>query len=249
MSLLALTAAALLSQAEPAAEPAAQPAAEPAPATAPAAVPADPAANPNAVMRGPRAPSAEELQRQLDRIRKLPPTESSEAMQDLFRKFPEAANPNAYQKPDLTHGNHGHGPELDPLALKMGALTEAEQVKHTARVVFNHIISGDARSLVLNSAYPFQLEDRRLEMPDELHKEWLKNLRSKRTDLVTLYDVEVLTPAEMEKKYGRPPGRLSNLPWKAPRTMIAIGNLSGHAAVAVFRAHPTGRWQLVGYHD
>ena len=86
-------------------------------------------------------------------------------------------------------------------------------------------------------------------MPDELHKEWLKNLRSKRTDLLTLYDVEVLTAAEMEKKYGRPPARLNAMPWKAPKTLIAIGNLSGHAAVAIFRLHPTGRWQLVGYHD
>jgi len=241
MSLLALAAAAVLAQAEPAAEPAPPPAAEPAAAAAPAAVAADPAANPNAV-RAQRTPSAEELQRQLDRIRRLPPVESSEAMQELFRKFPDAMNATA------TPSAHGHG-DPDPLALRLNALSEAEQVKYTARAVFNSIIAGDARSLVLQSAYPFQLEDRRLEMPDELHKEWLKNLRSKRTDLVTLYDVEVLTPAEMEKKYGRPPPRLNAMPWKAPRTMIAIGNLSGHAAVAIFRAHPTGRWQLVGYHD
>jgi hypothetical protein len=240
MSFLALTAAVLLSQAEPAEEPAAEPAAAP----APAAVAPDPTANPNAV-RAPRAPSAEELQRQLERIRKMPAVESSEAMQELFRKFPELANPNA----PLAAGGHGHPDSMDPLALKMGALTEAEQVKYTARLVFNSIIAGDARSLVLNSAYPFQLEDRRLEMPDELHKEWLKNLRSKRTDLLTLYDVEVFTPAEMEKKYGRPPARLSALPWKAPKTLVAIGNLSGRAAVAVFRAHPSGRWQLIGYHD
>ena len=117
------------------------------------------------------------------------------------------------------------------------------------RAIFNSILAGDARALVLLSAFPFQLEDRRLELPDELHKEWLKNLRAKRTDLMTLYDVEVFTPTEMEKKYGKPPARLSALPWKAPKTYVAVGNLSGHAAVAVFRMHPTGRWQLVGYHD
>ncbi len=181
------------------------------------------------------------MARQLERIRKLPPSETADAVQELIRRVPD---PNS---PVVPQAAHVEAPE--PMPLKLGTLTEAEQVKYTARVVFNSIISGDARGLVLNSAYPFQLEDRRLEMPDELHKEWLKNLRAKRTDLLTLYDVEVLTPAEMEKKYGRPPGRLSALPWKAPKTMIAIGNLSGHAAVAVFRAHATGRWQLVGYHD
>ncbi len=235
MSLLALTAALVLSQAEPAAEPAAEPPA----ATSPAAAPAEP----TPTVRSPRAPSPEELQRQLDRIRKLPPADSSEAAQDLSHRLPEPASPGG------AGGGHGHAEPADPLALKVGALTEAEQVKYTARAVFNSLIAGDARSLVLQSGYPFQLEDRRLEMPEELHKEWLKNLRSKRTDLLTLYDVEVLTPAEMEKKYGRPPARLAALPWKAPRTMIAIGNLSGHAAVAVFRAHASGRWQLVGYHD
>lgn len=165
-------------------------------------------------------------------------------MQDLARRVPTLG--------DVKHPQPEAPDRVDnPAAqvLKMATLTEPEQVRYLARYVFNSIISGDARGLVLQSAYPFQLEDRRLEMPEELHKEWLKNLRSKRTDLLTLYDIEVLTPAEMEKKYGRPPARLAALPWKAPKTMIAVGNLSGHAAVAVFRGLPSGHWQLVGYHD
>jgi hypothetical protein len=167
----------------------------------------------------------------------------SEAMEDFRRKFPTADAMKASKEADAA---------ADPLAndpTKVVRLTDAEQVKYFARAAFNSIISGDARSLVLQSAYPFQLEDRRLEMPDELHKEWLKNLRSKRTDLLTLYDIEVLTPAEMEKKYGRPPARLKAMPWNAPRTMIAVGNLSGHAAVAVFHSATNGVWQMVGYHD
>jgi hypothetical protein len=234
MSFLSLAAALLLSQTDPAAEPPAEPAAAEAEAApAAAAAPTDPAAAPAAVRTG-RAPNPEELQRQLDRIRKLP-TDSAEPVSEPPRKSPDAATAVAEV--------------ADPISLKLGSLSEAEQVRYTARAVFNSIISGDARSLVLQSAYPFQLEDRRLEMPDELHKEWLKSLRAKRTDLLTLYDVEVLTPAEMEKKYGRPPARLNAMPWKSPRTLVAVGNLSGHAAVAVFRAHASGRWQLVGYHD
>ena len=235
MSLLALTAAVVLSQAEPAPEPA--------PAAAPAADPA--VAVP--AFKAQRVPSAEELQRQLERIRKLSPGESADAMQDLYRKFPDTSNPNAAAAAATANGHEPH--PYDPNTMKLVGLSDAEQVKFAARIVFNSILAGDARALVLQSSYPFQLEDRRLEMPDELHKEWLKNLRSKRTDLLTLYDVEVLSPAEMEKKYGRPPARLNGLPWKAPRTMIAIGNLSGHAAVAVFRAQGNGQWQLVGYHD
>jgi hypothetical protein len=226
MNLLALVTAALLAQAEPAEE-AAPEAATPAAATDQPAV-----ANP---VRSSRTPSPEELSRQLDRIRKLPPTEIGEAMDQFRRQFPTAE-----QAPSSPRGPSEAG--------ATEALTEAEQVKYFARVAFNNIISGDARSLVLQSAYPFQLEDRRLEMPDELHKEWLKNLRTKRTDLLTLYDIEVLTPAEMEKKYGRPPARLNALPWKAAHTLIAVGNLSGHASVAVFRSGPAG-WQMVGYHD
>ncbi len=237
MSLLALTAAALLSQADPSAE-------APVPAE-PAAVPAAAAASPDpaapAVPKAPRGVSSEELLRQLERIRKLPPNEASDAMQDIARKFPHTDAKG-------TTPDHEH-PENPNLMLTMGTMTEPEQVKYAARMVFNSIIAGDARGLVLQSAYPFQLEDRRLEMPDELHKEWLKNLRTKRTDLLTIYDIEVLSPAEMEKKYGRPPARLAALPWKAPRTMIAVGNISGHAAIAVFRGSVSGRWQLVGYHD
>lgn len=241
MSLLALAVAGLLGQAEPAAEPAV-PAPVPAPTAAPAAT-ADQAPPLNPTVRSTRVPSPEELSRQLDRIRKLPPTEMSEAMDDFRRKFPTAEALRASREAD----DAADVVATDPA--KVTRLTEAEQVKYYARAAFNSIISGDARSLVLQSAYPFQLEDRRLEMPDELHKEWLKNLRSKRTDLLTLYDVEVLTPPQMEKKYGRPPARLKGLPWNAPRTMIAVGNLSGHAAVAVFHSANNGVWQMVGYHD
>ena len=240
MLLLSLTLAAVLRQTEPAPE--APPAeAPPAAESAPAAT--EPATAPAAVVRTPRVPTTEELMRQIDRIRKLPPSEVGEAVDEFRRKFPNADN--------LTAPGAGAGINVPrTLDSKLAALSEAEQVKYFARVAFNNIIAGDARGLVLQSGFPFSLEDRRVEMPDELFKEWLKNLRSKRTDLLTLYGIEVLTPAEMEKKYGRPPARLNALPWRNPRTMIAIGNLSGHATVAILHsANSTSAWQMVGYHD
>ncbi len=92
------------------------------------------------------------------------------------------------------------------------------------------------------------LEDRRFDTEDELFAVWLKNLREKRTDLLTLYGLEVLTPADMEKKYGKPPARLAQFPYKAARSYVVVGNLSGHAAVVVFRQVGT-RWKAAAYHD
>ncbi|MBL8953501.1 MAG: hypothetical protein JNK82_22185 [Myxococcaceae bacterium] len=127
-------------------------------------------------------------------------------------------------------------------------LPEPEQVKYSAREFFTQLIAGDARNITNTCALPFQLEERRLQTPEELFQEWLRNLRAKRTDLLTLYDIEVLTPAEMEKKYGAPPKRLQALPWRGQKTYVAIANLSGHAAIAVFRQ--TGlMWAVVGYAD
>lgn len=196
-------------------------------------------------VRAPRSPSVEEINRQLERIKKLPPTEMGEALEDIRRRFPNALNQKA---PDPA-------PAPDPNATldrmnEIAKLPEPEQVKLLARMFFAQLVAADARGLVLLSGFPFQLEDRRLESPDETHKEWLKNLRAKRTDLLAIYDVEVMTPAEMEKKYGKPPARLAQLNLKAPKTYVAVGNLSGHAAVAVVKSHPThGVWQVVGYHD
>ena len=175
------------------------------------------------------------MQRQLERIRNLPPGEMGDAMEKFRKDYSNAVVPPGAGKPA----------EAEKPAVP---LTEAQQVREAARLYLNSMLAGDARSLVLASAYPFQLEDRRLEQPDELHKEWLKNLRSKRTDRLTLYDVEVLTPAEMLKKYGKPPTRLSGLQWQAPKTWLAVANLSGHASVVVVK-QVAGDWYVVGYHD
>lgn len=136
--------------------------------------------------------------------------------------------------------------EVAPLASR----PEPDQVRYFARAWFQALISGDARLATSMSAMPFQFEERTVRTPDDLKAEWLKTLRSRRVDLLELYDLEVLTPVEMEKKYGKPPARLSGLHWRDPKTYVVVGNLSGRAAVVVFRAVPAGfGWQAVGYHD
>lgn len=126
--------------------------------------------------------------------------------------------------------------------------SDVEAVKGQARVFFANLLLGDARALVEQAAYPFQMEDRKLNTQDELLQEWLKQLRQKRTDLLTLYGIEVLTPADMEKKYGKPPARLSAFANRGPKTYLAVANISGHAAIALFR-EVGPMWRVAGYHD
>jgi hypothetical protein len=111
-----------------------------------------------------------------------------------------------------------------------------KQIKTEARYIFENLLSGDARGAVNNVSLPFQLEDKRYGTPEELVAAWVKQLRQKRTDLITLYDIEVLSLAEMEKKYGKAPARLGLGTLKDPDIYAAVGNLSGHAAVLLFRA-------------
>jgi hypothetical protein len=111
-----------------------------------------------------------------------------------------------------------------------------QRVKTVARHILENLLTGDARGTAGGLLYPFQLEDKRYNSPEELVAAWVKQLRVKRTDLITLYDVEVLSMPEMEKKYGKPPARLGLGSLRDPDIYVAVGNLSGHAAVLLFRA-------------
>jgi hypothetical protein len=221
-------------EAAPAAEPATAPAEAPAPKPKPAAAPA-PA--PDTLKH---ISTSDELQREVSRIKKLSPDRAEEAMKDLVKHMPQSAD--AVKKMGAL--SDMEMPEVKNFA----DLPEADQAKYFAREFFSLLLAGDARRVVTLCGYPFQLEDRRLASADELFGELLKNLRSKRTDLLTLYDVEMLTPADMEKKYGKPPARLRDLQWHGQHTWIAVGNVSGHAAVAVVKLDAL-RWTVIGYHD
>ncbi|MBF5044012.1 hypothetical protein FGE12_16560 [Aggregicoccus sp. 17bor-14] len=129
-----------------------------------------------------------------------------------------------------------------------GKVSARERVADEARVFFSLLLSGDVRALAFRLDFPFQLESRRFDTSEALVSEWVKALRQRRTDLVTLYDIEVFTPEEMERKYGAPPKRLGTLDYRAPNTFVTVANLSGHAAVAVFRLSG-GEVKAVAYTD
>ncbi|RKH56848.1 hypothetical protein D7X96_38935, partial [Corallococcus interemptor] len=123
-------------------------------------------------------------------------------------------------------------------------------IRNEARFLFQSLLTGDVRSASAELTYPFQLEDKRFNTPEELVQAWVKQLRARRTDLVTLYDIEVLPMAEMEKKYGKPPARLGLDPRALKDTWAAVGNLSGHAAIFLFRGNPTNlSWHAFAYTD
>jgi hypothetical protein len=127
-------------------------------------------------------------------------------------------------------------------------LAPVDQARVVARQFLEDLIAGDSRALVTASGLPFYLEDRRVDRLDELRSEWTRALRSRRADLLTLYSLEILTPADMEKKYGKAPARLAQWNLRAPNTLIAVGNLSGHATVLLLRQVGM-TWQVLGFHD
>jgi hypothetical protein len=212
------------------------PAGDPAAVPAPAAVSSSPDASvPAAPLAAPKQKGTEEVQRL---IKKLPDLKGDELK-------------NAIAEIQKQYGGSDYNPILPPDDLdlrRFSSLGPPDQVRVTARHFFNDVLAGDATGLLAHCGLPFMLEDRRVEKPDDLRNDWQKNLRGRRTDLLKFYGLEVLTPQEMEKKYGQPPRRLQGWNWRAPNTYFAIADLSGHAAVILLR--PVGAaWQVIGYHD
>ncbi|MBM7115932.1 hypothetical protein [Archangium primigenium] len=126
--------------------------------------------------------------------------------------------------------------------------TARMSVLEDARYVINYLLTGDVRGIVTMISFPFQLEERRFDAPEPLVATWVKQLRDKRTDLVTLYGIEVLPYAEFEKKYGKPPARLGAIVPRGVEVYVAVANLSGHAAVLLYRTSPEG-WRAFAYTD
>jgi hypothetical protein len=207
-------------------------AAAPAPAAAAHAA-AAPAAD--APPQPARSQKGDEVRRIVDKLNSMKPEERTAAIQELQKRF----------------GTTDAAPVLPPADVDLDkylGLPEEDQVRVSARRFMADLVSGDVGGLVSRVGVPFFLEDRRFERVEDLRAEWGKNLRQKRTDLLTLYDVEVLNPAAMEKKYGKPPNRLNGWNWRTPKTYLAVVNTSGHATVLMLRQAGLA-WQVIGFHD
>jgi hypothetical protein len=127
--------------------------------------------------------------------------------------------------------------------------TVEDQAVAVARDFIRALIAGDARGAMGFIAVPFHLEGARVTDENALFSTWLRVVREKRTDLLTLYGVEVFSPEAMEKKYGKPPARLQALPWRGPKTWIAVANVSGRAAVLVLKEYAPMDLRVIAFTD
>ncbi len=202
----------------------------PQPAAAGAATTPDPTQSPAALKR-----PADDLSRAAARLKDLSGPELEKAAEDLRKKLSASVANPVLPPRDFS---------LDEYFL----LPEPDQALVVARSFFDALVTGDAGRVVEFAGLPFMLEDKRFDRADELRTEWARHLRSKRTDLVSLYGVEVFTPADLEKKYGPPPARLRGWPWRQSQQYLAVANVSGRSAVVLLRLVGS-TWQIVAYHD
>jgi hypothetical protein len=225
--LLTLAAPVLAQEAQEA--PAAAPAAEPAPAPAPAVEQSAPA--------GESAPAEKPRRRRRQEAAAEAPAPAAQ---------PSAPPAPAAQAPAPVPAPTVQAPTAPAVAPEAGSVQEL--VRDEARYLVGYLLTGDVRSTVPMLSFPFQLEERRFDAPEPLVVTWVKELRNKRTDLVTLYDVEVLPYAEMEKKYGKPPARLGIVIPRGTEVYAAVANLSGRAAVLLYRQDGPD-WKAFAYTD
>ncbi|MDP1824758.1 MAG: hypothetical protein Q8L48_15995 [Archangium sp.] len=211
---------------------------EPAPPAAeapPAEAQGEPAAAPVAPAGPARPKGADDVTRLMSKLPSMKPEERVAALEALAKQYGQAESNPVLPTADI---------DLD----KYLGLAPAEQAQVVARGFFLDLIAADTGKLLARSGYPFFMEARRVDRPEDLRTQFGKALRSRRADLLKLYSVEVFLPADMEKKYGKPPARLSAWNWRSPNTYVAVGNLSGHAAIVLL--HQAGAaWQVVGFHD
>lgn len=182
-----------------------------------------------------RTGPSEELTRLLQELKEASPEQKPTVMEELYKKYGAASSSPMVPSPDID-------------ITRYRELPEADQVRVIARDFLNDVLNGNASGAASRCGTPFMMEDRRIEHLEDVRTEWSKNLRTKRTDLLSLYDLEVLTPSEMEKKYGKPPPRLSSWNWRSNGALLVVANVSGRAAVMLMKQYGV-TWQVVGFHD
>ncbi|MBN9686074.1 MULTISPECIES: hypothetical protein [unclassified Corallococcus] len=245
--LVLLSAPALAQDTAPAATPAP---AEPTPAPTPAPAAPTPAPTPAPAETTPAPAAAQPPAAAPPPAARKPP--QAAATPPAAAPVPPTARPPTPPTPSTAGTVHlGPGREAArPTEEDLSPEGIARSVIHNeARFLFQSLLTGDVRTASTELIFPFQLEDKRFNTPDELVQAWVKQLRARRTDLITLYDIEVLPIAEMEKKYGKPPARLGLDPRALKDTWAAVGNLSGHAAIFLFRGSPDLTWHAFAYTD
>jgi hypothetical protein len=123
---------------------------------------------------------------------------------------------------------------------------EKESVAGAARAYYVALLSKDVDRLMSLSRAPFYFESRAVSSHEEIKRRWASALANQPLESLRLLDIEVLSHEEMIKKYGKAPERLSA--WPAGGGIYTVGNLSGHAAVVLWRRNGNA-WQALAFHD
>jgi hypothetical protein len=141
---------------------------------------------------------------------------------------PVAANPPAEEKPSAPK---------KPVDESLGA---------TAHLFYEALLRKDVETLAGLSRAPFFFEGKQAQSNEEIKKRWLAALQGKAVQDLKLYGIDTFTAEEMVEKYGKAPEKLREWPIKGG--MLTVGNLSGHAAVVLWRQNGKA-WQAQGFHD
>ncbi len=100
------------------------------------------------------------------------------------------------------------------------------------------LIAKDLEKLVSLTPAPFSFDGSVARTPLEVRERWAAILDRHPVDRLHLYGVELLPYDQAVARYGKPPARLGELPWRG--SMIAIANLGGRATIVVWKRRGDG---------
>ena len=189
--------------------------------------------------------------------KKEPTPRESEPSEEVSSGEKEAAPPDAGQamrestpeppkKPAAVEPPAGQPPAESATRGKAETRAPEDDLGIVARQFFAKLLKRDIAGATTFCRTPFFFEGKSVNSPEEVRKRWAAAVSSRAVERIVLYGIDVLTPEEMVKKYGEAPSKLAAWPLKGG--MITIANLSGQAAVVLWKKS-NNVWSAIGYHD
>jgi hypothetical protein len=111
---------------------------------------------------------------------------------------------------------------------------------------FEALLAGRAADLAALSSPGFSFDGRAARGADEVRARWSEAVARHGGAALAVLDLELLTAAEAQARFGKPPRRVAGL--LQPGTWVAVASLSGRPTF-VFLARQGGTWLAIGLHD
>ena len=115
-----------------------------------------------------------------------------------------------------------------------------------AERLLNALLARDLENIMVFCKAPFFFEGKQVGTDAEVRKKWETELSSEPLETARLVGVEYFSFDEMVARYGKAPEKLAS--WPLRSGMLAVGNLSGHPVVVLWRKGARG-WEALGFHD